>query len=263
MENSIQGNTVSMLNSNAATIDSSRFYCESKLKTWNLLEPDEQMDAEFLDGIWSEYLRSGADKTRAGIQFKKSLLKATKQIQRRLDLTNKGRKYKDVEFPEITEDGRVLDVIENVETLCSAYEISVRYNIMCHDVEIKIPGLTLDKRLPVNEATLSAVRDFFVVHGIATTNISSLILQLACQNAYHPVIDWMDGLEWDGQSRFDDFAGIFNLSDEANIQVVKMYLHKWLIQCVAALYRQDYRLQGILTLLGAQGGRQLEIFFPI
>ena len=176
MENSIQGNTVSMLNSNAATIDSSRFYCESKLKTWNLLEPDEQMDAEFLDGIWSEYLRSGADKTRAGIQFKKSLLKATKQIQRRLDLTNKGRKYKDVEFPEITEDGRVLDVIENVETLCSAYEISVRYNIMCHDVEIKIPGLTLDKRLPVNEATLSAVRDFFVVHGIATTNISPLIL---------------------------------------------------------------------------------------
>lgn len=68
----------------------------------------------------------------------------------------------------------------------------------------------------------------------------------------NPIVEWLDGLAWDGVDRIQAIYGILNVRTSYEYTLI----HKWLLQTVA-LAENNERLQlapqGVLTFRGAQG----------
>lgn len=67
----------------------------------------------------------------------------------------------------------------------------------------------------------------------------------------HPVREWFDSLKWDGKSRLDDWM-VTNaeVTDSPHARIV---LSKWLISCIARIYKPGCQADHVLILEGAQG----------
>jgi predicted P-loop ATPase len=87
-------------------------------------------------------------------------------------------------------------------------------------------------------------------------NVSSAVAREAVQavayeNSYHPVLMYLDGLSWDGESRLDrwtiDYLGV------ADSEYVRAVSSKWMISGVARIYQPGCKADCALVLEGPQG----------
>lgn len=81
--------------------------------------------------------------------------------------------------------------------------------------------------------------------------ISAGVRATAVANAYHPVRDWLDGLQWDGTPRLGDwltdFAGV------AKTEYTSLVGRLFLIGMVARIYRPGCKMDTALIMEGLQG----------
>jgi putative DNA primase/helicase len=77
------------------------------------------------------------------------------------------------------------------------------------------------------------------------------ITMVASNNAYHPVRDWIDTIEWDGVDRLAEFVDTVVLKTDNELKSTIM--RKWALSAVAALYHPGFSCEGVLTLTGNQG----------
>jgi len=93
-------------------------------------------------------------------------------------------------------------------------------------------------------AILNRLRDYDMKD---TARMRDAIKEGALRNRYHPVRDYLDGLLWDGECRFDALMRCLSMSSPS----AAVFWRKWLIGSVAKMLaaRQNY----MLVLLGAQG----------
>ena len=165
-----------------------------------------------------------------------------------------------IEFPFMREDKKGREIgpsqkhIENTVALLDAYEISVRYNLMSHALEIDIPGYEVEEERRAN-ATLARVVELAERCGLAEKQTTSHLQVLA--KSYHPVADWIRSVPWDGVDRVQDLMDTLVFPGDVDMGLYAVLVRKWLVSAVkAVLPPKDgvpFTPQGVLTFQGAQG----------
>ena len=90
--------------------------------------------------------------------------------------------------------------------------------------------------------------------------IRMCIDQCLIQHKRNPVLEWLASLEWDKVDRLETIYRILHIEDD---ELSKNLVRKWLVQTVAIAENDkghSYGIDGVLTLLGAQGCGKTSFF---
>lgn len=80
--------------------------------------------------------------------------------------------------------------------------------------------------------------------------IRNALLEKADRNRYHPVKEYLDSLEWDGQSRINEWlVKTCGVQDDAYSRDIG---RKWLTAAVTRIYRPGYKFDYVLVLEGKE-----------
>lgn len=72
--------------------------------------------------------------------------------------------------------------------------------------------------------------------------------RLAFENSYHPIVEYLDNLQWLGQ---DELGQLLNCFDFEYDEISRVFVRKWLLGCVGKVYNQDQNY--MLVIDGNQG----------
>jgi len=141
---------------------------------------------------------------------------------------------------------------ENFVHLMRAYGVQVSYDMVRKDVLIKVPHLvtTVDN---AKEVTNAHIKSLCAMNDIPVTHIGSNILALADLNAFNPVADWIVSKPWDGGDRLPAFRATLVTDDDYPVNFRDTLLDRWMTSAVAAMFDDDFKSRGVLTLSGPQG----------
>ena len=153
-------------------------------------------------------------------------------------------------FVDVKTNGTAKGTVDNFYLLLNHYGITIKYNEMIKESEIKIPGNFSHADVESN-AKLSHLISLANKHGFPKGDVLDMVVKVAGDNAYHPVRDWIDTQVWDGQDRLQEFVDTIILKTENNLKSTIM--RKWALSAVAALYHSNFSAEGVLTLTGNQG----------
>lgn len=111
---------------------------------------------------------------------------------------------------------------------------------------------------PLTDATVARIKSHLRDHGIDTVNIAEEAwTAYASVNRYHPIRDYLAGLEWDGIDHLGRLLGFFEDSERTASHpcpVFGTYLKHWQIGAVAkVLDPGTHNQNAMLVLEGAQG----------
>lgn len=143
-----------------------------------------------------------------------------------------------------------MQIAENLQAVITARNITVRYNQISKRVELIMPGgfSIIDEQ---DNATLTLLTDEAVKAGMTAARIDEFCTAIAARNPFCPVRAFIESVEWDGHSRFEQF---FKQIDTPTPEIARSLIKKWLVQAVAAVYESDgLSAAGVLVLMGSQG----------
>src|SRR5690606_24786268 len=86
---------------------------------------------------------------------------------------------------------------------------------------------------------------------VRTPAVVEAVAVVAAENAWHPVRQYLEGLEWDGKGRLD-FWLTAGLGVEASGYSLKVGV-RWMISAVARIREPGCKADSVLILEGAQG----------
>jgi len=119
---------------------------------------------------------------------------------------------------------------------------------------------------PLSDEDITSIRETVSrVYGLAYSKdeVWDFIKLISQQNEYHPVYDYLDGLQWDGVDRIAGFAASLGQTDI----FTQTILRKFLISCVVRPLEWDnfansvnWKIDTVLILKGAQGKRKSSFF---
>lgn len=153
-------------------------------------------------------------------------------------------------FVHVNDEGAPLPTLENFLIILDELDATVRYNCISKDIEILIPGETysLDNR---QNAMLAKVLSECERARFNTKHVLNYLLQVADQNMYNPVAQWISSIEWDGVSRVDELLA--TIETPVKPEFKRMVMLKWLVTAVAvAMSPEPIAPQGMLVLQGQQ-----------
>jgi putative DNA primase/helicase len=166
-------------------------------------------------------------------------------------------------FPVINQRGAPSSKhVENTEALVEAYKIEVRYNLMRHSLEMRIPGFETESERSEN-STVQCFKSLVQRHGLSPENSLGHLQFLA--DSYHPVRDWILGKPWDGVDRMQQFMDTIDLVQASKSGLAGTLLTRWLVGAVRAVMPdtsggRPFTPQGVLTFQGPQGIGKTEWF---
>lgn len=184
------------------------------------------------------------------------------------------------EFPDISLTGQLLNTIQNVMTFLDFYSVVVRYNTITTNVEVLLPrSITRPVGLPdghvIHSLAMAAefVTSELLKYGFTGSSIRQVIKAVlqtrATQNEYNPIVEYFQQTiaPWDGVNYIDQLMDTIHCSSVKR-DYYQVFLRKWLIQVMAAVFSNSAkpnRLNNVLILQGAQGiGKTMwvESLFP-
>ncbi len=133
-------------------------------------------------------------------------------------------------------------------------DMSVRLNVITHDVEIS--GITDEynpetRRQDFPIILYDELKPDFICDRQIIVDLLSLI---AGRYRYNPVLELIDGEEWDNRDYLGELIEILGIQKEDTLSQTLLY--KWLVQCYQMLHndiRDAYGADGMLVLQGPQG----------
>jgi predicted P-loop ATPase len=134
-------------------------------------------------------------------------------------------------------------------------EDRLRYNLFTKNIEFKTKapwhyneGQSWNDEDAIHyKAWLSDAKNF----EMQTSVIHEAALNMAKENAYHPVYNYLEGLEWDGKKRLGNWLSEYCSCDE-NIYT-RAIGEKVLVAAVARIYKPGTKFDHILVIEGKQG----------
>jgi len=157
-----------------------------------------------------------------------------------------------IEFPHVNKDGKPLARLDNFRVLCAGYGVQLRYNSMTRQPEYKLPDALWSTSDRLANLALDVLEEWCCQHGLPATRLQGFVRMLSEERSYHPVCEWIESAAWDGTSHLEDLAATIKVPDGQNEQW-RVYIKKWLVQAIAALYQPDFSARGVLTFTGNQG----------
>jgi putative DNA primase/helicase len=101
-------------------------------------------------------------------------------------------------------------------------------------------------------------RRFFVGRRLGKETTKDAVDQYCHEHQYDTLVEYLDGLQWDGQNRLDTlFIDYLNADDTA---MIRTYTRKWAISAVARAYEWGCKVDTMLILKGLQGAGKSEFF---
>ena len=89
-------------------------------------------------------------------------------------------------------------------------------------------------------------------------DVNDALLMLFEQHTYHPIIDYLDGLAWDGVPRLDTL--LIDMMDAADTAYTRQVTRKWLAAAVARVRNPGVKFDTMLILIGEQGVGKSQFF---
>ena len=145
----------------------------------------------------------------------------------------------------------------NLERFTQALEelgVTVRHNLITKETELTgLPARFNPEALRADAPVIlhDMLKDRFRCSKELVADLLSLTAGL---HRYNPVLEWLDGLVWDGQDRLLQLFRILHLDEEDQLSMT--LVQKWCWQCVAMAKNElegAYGADGILVLQGPQG----------
>ena len=204
-------------------------------------------DPDYADHVpeWLEGYEAGCIATERDLREQANQNIVTRRIA---SLANVGS----VEWPCTTSDGSVRkDWPENLDAFLATAGLTFRRNELTQDEEIVWPSgehSTLADPIIDAIAVACARRGFAIKKDWCDTIVRSL----AASDAYHPVLDWLDRLVWDGTPRLDRWLTIYAGADDTPLH--RAFASKTLIASVNRAARPGCKKDEMLILEGPQGG---------
>lgn len=196
--------------------------------------PLGQLEAA-LSGFWS-------DSDNAALQVHNAMMRNKQQ-----DPMPEG------EWPHMTGSGKPLSTLANLKRLLSHYGIHPRYNLINKRDEAIVPGLTAT-RDNSDAATLAHVRSLAHMNRLPVNELGEYMLTVADENAYNPVLTWIESKPWDGVDRLEDLLDSVVIPADFDYTLRDTLITRWLVSAVAALAKPTgFHARGVLVFTGAQG----------
>lgn len=155
-----------------------------------------------------------------------------------------------INFPQ--RDGDVLrDHTDNVEAICQHYGITVRHNLMSHDIEITDPQHPHWLKDDEANLQLSHLTNVCVEHGMPRARMDEHVSMLGAKYAYHPMAEYLNSLKWDGRDWFTLVADTVKVVDRP---LWLLTLERWAMSICAAVREVTFNRppRGVLVMTGAQ-----------
>lgn len=158
------------------------------------------------------------------------------------------------------ETSRRID-LDVVSTALDELEISVRYNQLLKETEIKGLPCCYSQESAVNILP-TYLMDYLKscsYKGVSQQAVDAYLFCIADQNRYNPIKDYLQSGTWDGVDRFPEIYRILGVTEPK----YQTYIQKWFIQCVAlGLNDEDEPIgaDGVLVLQGEQGLAKTSFF---
>ena len=154
-----------------------------------------------------------------------------------------------IDFPDVTDKGRIKATIPNLATLLRHYQITIRYNVISKQPEVLIPGtsFSLDN---YDNCAIAHIESLAASHGLPVTKVQDFMGYIADANQYNPAAIWIESKPWDGVNRF---PALVESLDSKNPDLTQIWLWRWLIGAVAAVYEpRGIDNSSVLVLQGEQ-----------
>lgn len=149
------------------------------------------------------------------------------------------------------DDGKPIPRIpENIRYAFSLLGIDAQRNLFTQTNEVS--GYRLDER-DLNEVgdILWSVFSRELKFSASPEVIKREIVAVAHENTYHPVIDYLDGLAWDGVPRIDQWLATYCGADDT--ELIGEFGSKFLVAAVRRIKQPGIKFDTMLVLEGAQG----------
>lgn len=122
--------------------------------------------------------------------------------------------------------------------------------LMLNDMNdrLEVDSQRMGRIKPLDDSDLSIIKNRLKDYGLkGEVRITDAMVELACENRYHPVKKYLDSLTWDGK---DYFAALMN-KIETTSPIADVFVRKFLIGSIAKALGQHQNF--MLVLLGGQG----------
>jgi predicted P-loop ATPase len=157
--------------------------------------------------------------------------------------------------------GRINNTISNIEVILSGdpriKECIARNKFSQKDVALKdLPWRKIDRRI-ASDAVLedsddARIRKFLEHYGnFSKTKIDDAVSNVTQDNAFHPIRDYLDSLEWDGEKRLDTL--LIDYLGAEDSEYIKAVTRKSIVACVARVRHPGCKFDYVLTIVGKQG----------
>lgn len=107
---------------------------------------------------------------------------------------------------------------------------------------------------PIEDNDVTAMQEYMQAAGLASLSWEVLnrgMHRRAAENAFHPVRDYLDGLQWDGVPRLDSWLSVYLGAEDK--PYTRAMGRMFLIQMVARVFRPGCKADYMLVLEGPQG----------
>ncbi len=160
---------------------------------------------------------------------------------------------------DIDSKGRIKSSIDNIMIILrNDYMLKgkLAYNIFNNKcIALKdLPWRKIDRtNNELRDVDDSGLRHYLeATYGITGINkINDATALIVKENSFHPVLDYLDTLEWDGQERVDRL--LIDYLGAEDCKYVKAVTKKALVACIARIKNPGCKFDYVLTLVGKQG----------
>lgn len=143
--------------------------------------------------------------------------------------------------------------LDNLNIILRCYGFHVRYNVITKREETTLNSKAFIGADADNIA-ISKITSACIINKMSVTHIPTYLIDIAYENSYNPITEWIESKAWDGESRLKDLEETIETTPDFNQELLSLLLRKWLISAAAAAYNLngDFRSKGVLVFQGEQ-----------
>ena len=219
-----------------------QFMCESK-------EEIDFMEENFMKLVnEAGYTEKQATKVTIDVVKNRRKKKDTKSID---SINSKILKYNSMGL-ETDEQGRPRQHAGNYKALLKYLQCNFRFNQLSENIELN------GKPLTNNDICIISNKMSDEAGLESPLKIFNAITDLAIENAYHPIKDYLEKQVWDGKPRVEQmFSTYFSCEDN---KLYREYAKLFMVAAVKRIYQHGCKFDNMLVLQGEQGNGKSTFF---
>lgn len=139
---------------------------------------------------------------------------------------------------------------------------AAEFNLISQEVEINATTSISNRPMSMDDVITVLHSDLSGKYkGCSLDTLHAYVNYIAREFAFNPVVNYLQGLKWDGKSRREELFELMGIPEEDTLS--RTLVFKWLLQCVAMLYNDEenpFGAEGVLVLNGGQGIGKTSLF---